>query len=127
MLRYYVLDGHTPKMISPDEWMARAQSDQELMPHVAKTDIYPRGPGDGRIHVSTVFLASDHGWGMGPPLLFETMIFPDAGWDMPLPNGETGALSDFQERYTTWDAAQAGHKAAVALVHLALDQKGVGV
>ncbi len=27
------------------------------------------------VRVSTVFLGLDHGWGEGPPILFETMIF----------------------------------------------------
>ena len=29
----------------------------------------------GDVHVSTVFLPIDHGWGEGPPVLFETMVF----------------------------------------------------
>ena len=52
------------------------------------------------IRVSTVFLALDHSFGSGPPLLFETMSFTDYG--------ETE-----QWRYPTWDDAAAGHESAV--------------
>jgi hypothetical protein len=37
-------------------------------------------------------------WGEGPPILFETMVFR---------NGS----GDEQERYSSWDDAEAGHKA----------------
>jgi len=49
--------------------------------------------------VSTVFLGLDHGFGQGgPPVLFETMIFPEVG---------------YQERSCTWDEALECHKVAV--------------
>ncbi len=50
--------------------------------------------------VSTVFLGVDHQWGVGPPILFETMIFG-------------GGLDGYQERYSTWDEAVEGHARAV--------------
>jgi len=50
--------------------------------------------------VSTVFLGVDHSWGYGPKLWFETMIFG-------------GEHDGFQDRYTTWDEAEAGHKRVV--------------
>ncbi len=55
---------------------------------------------DGDIVISTVWLGLDHSWGVGPPLIFETMIFggPDDQW---------------QDRYTTLEQAQAGHKRVV--------------
>jgi hypothetical protein len=58
----------------------------------------------GDYDVSTVFLQLDHGFGGGPPVLFETMVF------------ETGGDSTFQERYCTWTEAEAGHKAVVEAV-----------
>jgi hypothetical protein len=67
---------------------------------VAKTDI-------GGIHVSTVFLGLDHRFGEGEPLLFETMIF----------NSDDEAFEGYQERYTAWQEAEAGHKRAVKLVN----------
>jgi len=57
----------------------------------------------GDVEVSTVFIGLDHGWGEGPPILFETMIFG-------------GKHDQFQERYPTWDEAVAGHEAAVRMV-----------
>lgn len=60
----------------------------------------------GEVHVSTVFLGMDHGFG-GMPLLFETMIFG-------------GELDQFQDRYPTWDMAVAGHAEALASAKAAL-------
>ena len=54
------------------------------------------------VKVSTVFLGLDHSFGNGPPLLFETMIFG-------------GTHDDYQERYTTWEDALAGHQAAIKI------------
>lgn len=51
------------------------------------------------VTVSTVFLQIDHGFG-GTPLWFETMVFR---------NGE--ADEEFTERYTTYEEAEAGHRA----------------
>jgi len=56
-----------------------------------------------KIRVSTVFLGMDHNWGEGKPLLFETMIFE-------------GKHDGYQERYSTWEEAEVGHKKAVSLV-----------
>lgn len=53
------------------------------------------------VSVSTVFLASDHQWGDGPPLLFETMVF-GGQWDQS------------QWRWPTREAALAGHDRIVA-------------
>lgn len=101
----YVLggrDGKTP-VPCPDlmewgHWMEQGGR------HVAMTG------NDGRF-VSTVFLALDHNFGFGEdkrPILFETMIF-----GFPEHEG-------YQERYRTWDEAEAGHKRAVALAFPAL-------
>lgn len=64
------------------------------------------------IRVSTVFLGLDHrfGFGSGPPILFETMIFG-------------GCLDGEQWRYSSWDDAETGHKAAVAKARAAVGQK----
>lgn len=54
----------------------------------------------GRRSVSTVFLGFDHRYvGDGPPLLFETMIFPGA---------------EMVGRCSTWEEAEAMHEEAVA-------------
>lgn len=73
--------------ISMDEWSRRKD---ELV--VGKTDL-PAADAS----VSTVWLGMDHGWGHGPPLIFETMVFG-------------GAFSESQERYSTEVEAVAGHR-----------------
>ena len=61
--------------------------------------------GDARI--STVFLGLDHAYDVGPPLIFETMIF-----------GESHALDQEQWRYATREEALEGHARAVEIVRL---------
>ena len=61
------------------------------------------------VRVSTVFLGLDHRYdNKGPPLVFETMVFGPYG------GGE-------QYRYSTWDDAEAGHKATVKRVRAMMD------
>lgn len=61
---------------------------------VAKTQVGPS-------HVSTVFLVVDHSFESGrTPVLFETMVFG-------------GLLDQEQERYCTYEQAEAGHLAMV--------------
>lgn len=56
---------------------------------------------DGKL-VSTVWLGLDHSFGDGPPLIFETMVFP------------RGSLSDLEcVRYATEEEAIKGHQAVV--------------
>ena len=61
---------------------------------VARSDLL------GDLWVSTVFLGLDHGFGNGPPVLFETMIF-------------SGSNGQQQWRYGTVEEARAGHAHAV--------------
>lgn len=56
----------------------------------------------GRVEVSTVFLGLDHSYSGHTPLLFETMVF--------------GMDDEIQERWTTWDEAETGHKAVLEKV-----------
>lgn len=50
------------------------------------------------VEVSTVFLGLDHNFlGKEPALLFETMVFG-------------GDLDGEQDRYSTWEEAEAGHQ-----------------
>ena len=79
-----------PDLHTWGKWMETADR------HVDRTEITPE------IEVSTVFLGLDHNWGEGSPVLFETMIFG-------------GTHAEEQDRYTTWEDAEAGHKRAVAL------------
>ncbi len=95
---HYILDGHTPVAVDDlrpwAEWYETHRDEKR----VAETTL-PSG-----VWVSTVFLGIDHQWGDGPPLLFETMVFPSHG--------------DFSEldceRCSTWEEAEAQHAAMVA-------------
>ena len=75
--------------------------------HVGLTQVTDRARS---IRVSTVFLGLDHGFGSGPPLIFETMTFPD-----------DDLLEEDCERYATEDQAHAGHAAMVAKVAATMD------
>lgn len=57
--------------------------------------------GEAELTVSTVHLVLDHNFGAGPPLIFETMVFPGA---------------DLWDRYSTEEAALAGHAECVDAV-----------
>ena len=59
----------------------------------------------GDTMISTVFLGIDHSFGqLGPPLLFETMVFiGDGDGDM--------------NRYPTWKLAEQGHDEMVKRIH----------
>ena len=112
MSDYYARDG---ERITMDEWMALFEtakaSAQNLVNyrHVGRDmevmDSLRREHG-----VSTVWLGLDHGWGDGPPLIFETMIFC---------HGHKCSLDEEQWRYSTEVQAVEGHAAAVALVQSA--------
>lgn len=96
MSDYYVLnDDHSVRPVSDSLEWARSFENREAR-RVASDKM-------GDVTVSTVFLGLDHSYGEGPPLLFETMIFG-------------GEHSDDQWRYSTWEEAEQGHRAAVALV-----------
>jgi hypothetical protein len=92
--RWYVLDGTEVRPVEDFRLAAqRFALDQRC---VART-ILP----DGR-EVSTVFLGLDHNLsGSGPPLLFETAVFTEAG-------------SDIIARSSTWAEAAAQHAETVA-------------
>lgn len=63
--------------------------------------------GEDRIrgkYISTVFLGLDHSFGDGPPLLFETMVFPDE---------QDNWREEEGYRYSTYEEAEAGHKEVV--------------
>jgi len=52
------------------------------------------------VRISTVFLGLDYSMTQGEPILFETMIFG-------------GKHHGYQERYSTYEQAEEGHKKAV--------------
>lgn len=88
--------------ISFVRWVAITKVDPDYK-IVARTEL------DG-VLISTVWLGLDHAYGraLGPPLIYETMIF-----------GGPVDLDEYQERYSTEGAAVTGHDAAVRLVRRA--------
>ncbi|GAB3080799.1 hypothetical protein GCM10027053_51490 [Intrasporangium mesophilum] len=90
---YYGLDGQPIER--EEAWRLMADGDAR---RVAWTDI-------GDWWVSTVFLVLDHSFGMGPPMLWESMAFVEGRSDMLGP-----------VRYPTREAALAGHDQMVAEV-----------
>jgi hypothetical protein len=96
MSDYYILKNGEPakadNVLAWGRWFEGADEERR----VAADEI-------GDVRVSTVFLGLDHGYGEGPPVLYETMIFG-------------GEHDDYQERYSTRAEAEAGHARAVTLV-----------
>lgn len=90
----WVLEGKTPVKAKDTESWGKFFSSKTRV--VAQTRI-------GRAKISTVFLAIDHGFGMGLPILFETMVFG-------------GTLDGSQDRCTTYDEAESLHKRICANV-----------
>ena len=65
------------------------------------------------VTVSTVFLGTDYNFaGVGPPILFETMVWND-----------NDGSERTHDRYMTWEEAEAGHREALALAHTYNDLK----
>ena len=84
----YVLQGH---QVVPEgdllKWARRLETAERI---VARDEV-------GEVTVSSVFLGLDYNFSsISPPLLFETMVFG-------------GSLDGEQERYPTWEEAEAGH------------------
>lgn len=99
----YRLEGHTP--VLDEEWYKKMGDDR----FVAKDRFL------GDYEVSTVFLGLDHGYGFGPPVLFETMIFRKKDPETLL--GITFYAESFYiDSYSTWDQAVEGHKKACQFV-----------
>jgi len=92
-MKNYILEGKTPKEVDMMEWAKWFETAER---HVAKTEI------SKEVNVSTVFLGLDHNYGGGTPILFETMILG-------------GEHDEYQERYATYEEAEAGHIVAVEM------------
>jgi hypothetical protein len=102
----YILaeDGRTP-VEEPDlmKWARWFENSERQVAH----DVV------GAIQVSTVFLGFDHSFreivgGEGPPVLWETMIF-----------GGPADLDGYQDRYSSYGEAVAGHAKAMELARAA--------
>ena len=77
----------------------------------------------GPLHVSTVFLGLDHGWG-DHPRWFETMVFGDRDvmWSFAGRKRLFRTTLDYQRRYETWAEAEAGHREACEWARGELDK-----
>jgi len=90
----YILDGHTPvPCYNLGQWARWFKNADRHVGHTQTTN------GE----VSTVFLGIDHSFGGVIPILFETMVFG-------------GLFDGDQERYSTWEEAEEGHKRKVKYV-----------
>ncbi|UKL15030.1 hypothetical protein hairong_126 [Pseudomonas phage hairong] len=123
MIDWYILE--------PDHTVRKAVSMEEASAFLADRNnkIILQQVGAGGRFVSTVFLGLDHGWMGGPPLVFETMIF-EKGWltkERPKINwkklkarkqrpNERTDIHDWQDRYSTYEEAIAGHVNALAIL-----------
>lgn len=89
----YILEGHDP-VPEPDllKWARWFETAERTVRHTHTE----------RFLVSTVFLGFDYGFGKGPPICFETMVFGRNDIEVPDEIEE-------QWRYATWDDAEAGH------------------
>jgi hypothetical protein len=86
----YILDGHIPvRCDNLHIWALKFEDPNRQVRLDKRNDVI----------VSTVFLGTDHSFGNGPPLLFETMIFG-------------GEHNEYQERCGTWEQAEAMHERA---------------
>jgi hypothetical protein len=98
----YKLEGHDTVLVHDLlEWAAWFETAER---RVARSTVVTG------IEVSTVFLGLDYSFGMGEPLLFETMVFG-------------GPMDGEQDRYTTWDEAEKGHATMVEKVRAATCEK----
>lgn len=64
------------------------------------------------VEVSTVWLGIDHGWGLGPKLLFETMTF-----------AHVDELAGWCRRYPTRELAELGHEQVCEEVRQAVHER----
>lgn len=103
----YILDEHGNPVPCDDVITWAKWFEQKDSRRVAETDV-------NGVRVSTVFLGIDHDFGdMGAPVLWETMIFG-------------GPHDQYQARYTSHDAAKAGHELAVLIAEGKTTPEAVG-
>lgn len=69
------------------------------------------------MQVSTIFMAIDHNYGDGPPVLFETMAFSvDKNGCVDITEPSQHPWHEYQERYTTKRRAENGHAIICAAI-----------
>jgi hypothetical protein len=90
--RHYVLAGHNVIACTLEQWS------QWFEYYWDKPERFVGRTGDDKIWISTVFLGLDHNFfGVGPPLLFETMVFHNNSGEECI-------------RSATWEEAEKIHK-----------------
>ena len=75
----------------------------------------------GNYWISTVWLGIDHGWDQGLPLIFETMVFVQAG------GADDQKWDQWQDRYHTEAAALIGHQAVVQAIEAGMTPGEAGL
>jgi hypothetical protein len=99
LLERYTLDAHEPHRCNDlPAWKAWMESPQRIIQTTSLED-----DAHNPVRVCTVFLGLDVSFGIGDPILFETMVL-GGKWDREL------------YRYYTWQAAHDGHTAIVQRV-----------
>jgi hypothetical protein len=103
---YYKLDANKRPVPCSLEEQARGAHDWQLAETFTE-----------HCRISTVFLGIDHGW-RGPPILFETMVFEKAAHEHEWADGDKSEIHEDleQHRYSSYDDAMTGHKAAVSRI-----------
>lgn len=108
----YILDEQGEPVAEPDtvQWAQWIEAAQETRARtLAETTVGP-------YWVSTVFLALDHSFGEGPPVLWETMIFGvEEDWEDLSGKRRRSRKSLDQFRHTSKAEALDGHARAVKL------------
>jgi len=99
----YILDANGEPLAVEDvhvwgTWFEQARKDRRLVIAQDKDE-----SGATTVMVSTVFLALDHSFGHGPPVLWETLVLG-------------GVLDGEMDRYCSRDDALRGHQAMCARV-----------
>jgi len=93
--------GYEPFMCEDKRcWIKKELVPVELLEWAKWFETTDRHVGNDTINgyrISTVFLGLDHNFGVGAPLLFETMVFGDDD-------------EEDMERYATYEEAEEGHK-----------------
>lgn len=92
-------DIHGRRMADPSAWSNDRENPDSDWQKAHRRTAVPEADAE----VSTVWISLDHSFGEGPPLIFETLIFG-------------GGLDGDMERYSTLEAAHAGHEAVVQRV-----------
>lgn len=109
MSEWYILDGRDVKPVGDylEFYRWRDERAKELGQERPTATIRIGADDVNDVHVSTVFLGMNHAWGDEPPLVFETMTFDHRAEKV---------CDEWQWRYSTLDAAEAGHAAIVAAI-----------